>query len=370
MPRTKSDIPSYRRHRASGHAVVTLNGRDIYLGRHGSPQSRAEYDRVVNEWLALGRHLPDRCDGESGEWLVKELIHGYRAYVIANSSDYEVEKLAYALKPVRKMYGDTPASKFGPVAFQAVRQSMIDAGLGASTIRQRLGIIKRMVGWGVANEKLPGDALYRLQAVPQLRSGRNGVKAPKKVKPAPEEDIRAILPHLNPVVRAMVELQDLTGARPGEIRRITTGQIDRSVDPWLLKVTAHKSERFGHDRTIPLGPRAQALLKPWLKADPDAPLFSPKDACERVREAVRRPTRTDQQRAKRRAKKPTWKASDLYSKGAYRWAIARACDKAKVPRFVPNQIRHTAATRIRRRFGLEAAQVVLGHSKANTTEIW
>src|SRR5262249_4354731 len=38
-------IPSYRRHRASGQAVVTLNGVDHYLGRFNSPESKAEYDR-------------------------------------------------------------------------------------------------------------------------------------------------------------------------------------------------------------------------------------------------------------------------------------------------------------------------------------
>jgi site-specific recombinase XerD len=51
-------------------------------------------------------------------------------------------------------------------------------------------------------------------------------------------------------------------------------------------------------------------------------------------------------------------------------AIDRATAKAGVPRFAPNQIRHAAATRIRRQFGLEAAQVILGHSNMNTTEIY
>jgi hypothetical protein len=50
--------PSYRLHKPSGQAVVTLKGRDFYLGRHGSPESRAEYDRLVGEWLANGRRLP------------------------------------------------------------------------------------------------------------------------------------------------------------------------------------------------------------------------------------------------------------------------------------------------------------------------
>jgi hypothetical protein len=50
-PRT----PSYRLHKPSGQAVVTLNGRDVYLGKHGTPESRAEYDRLIAEWLLNGR---------------------------------------------------------------------------------------------------------------------------------------------------------------------------------------------------------------------------------------------------------------------------------------------------------------------------
>ena len=42
--------PSYRLHKPTGQAVVTLDGRDLYLGRHGSPESRTEYDRLVTEW--------------------------------------------------------------------------------------------------------------------------------------------------------------------------------------------------------------------------------------------------------------------------------------------------------------------------------
>ena len=45
VPRHKN--PTYRLHKATGQAVVTLGGRDIYLGRHGTPESQAEYDRIL-----------------------------------------------------------------------------------------------------------------------------------------------------------------------------------------------------------------------------------------------------------------------------------------------------------------------------------
>jgi hypothetical protein len=53
--------PSYRLHKPSGQAVVTIAGKDFYLGRFGDPASKAEYDRLIAEWLTNGRRLP--CPG-------------------------------------------------------------------------------------------------------------------------------------------------------------------------------------------------------------------------------------------------------------------------------------------------------------------
>ena len=47
-------IPSYRHHKPTGQAVVTLNGKDHYLGLWGTAASRAEYDRLIGEWIANG----------------------------------------------------------------------------------------------------------------------------------------------------------------------------------------------------------------------------------------------------------------------------------------------------------------------------
>ncbi|MCA9151059.1 MAG: hypothetical protein KDA92_17225 [Planctomycetales bacterium] len=57
MPRLSKSLPKYRKHRASGQAIVTLNGHDFYLGPHGSKASVAEYDRLTAEWLANGRSV-------------------------------------------------------------------------------------------------------------------------------------------------------------------------------------------------------------------------------------------------------------------------------------------------------------------------
>ena len=55
---------------------------------------------------------------------------------------------------------------------------------------------------------------------------------------------------------------------------------------------------------------------------------------------------------------------------SYRRAIERGAKAAEVPEWAPNQLRHTRGTEVRKRYGLEAAQVVLGHSQANVTQVY
>jgi integrase len=363
-------IPSYTRHKASGQAVVRLSGVDHYLGRFNSPESRVEYNRVIAEWLARGRRPADPS-GDGSDTRMKELIAGYHSYLVGTQPEID-DKIRLALKAVRELYGETPAAKFGPVAFKAIRLKMVESGLSITTIRDRMGVIRRMVAWGVENELLPADALQRIKAVSGLRAGRDGVKASRKVKPVAEEHIEAILPHVSPTIRAMIELQRLTGMRPGEVWRITTGQIDRTVDPWIYQPTQHKTVDRGKDRAIPIGPRAQQVLAAWLKADPDKILFSPIEAMgDHWRELrARRKTKVQPSQRDRRVKNPKRKRHDTYNRFSYGNAIERGCLRAGIPVFTANQIRHTYATRVRREFGLEAAQVLLGHSKADVTQIY
>src|ERR1022692_4114147 len=139
MSKHRLSIPSYRRHRASGQAVVTLNGVDHYLGPHGTEASKAEYDRITSEWLVRGRRV---ATDHGGDPLVKELVLGYYAYCVSTMRDVEVDKVKLAMKPVRALYGESKVSAFNPVAFKAVRLRLIKEELAISTIRDRMGIIQ------------------------------------------------------------------------------------------------------------------------------------------------------------------------------------------------------------------------------------
>src|SRR3954447_25534441 len=55
MPPRLRKVPSSRLHKPTGQAVVRLDRRDHYLGKHGTEASQEAYRRKVAEWLTTGR---------------------------------------------------------------------------------------------------------------------------------------------------------------------------------------------------------------------------------------------------------------------------------------------------------------------------
>jgi integrase len=164
--------------------------------------------------------------------------------------------------------------------------------------------------------------------------------------------------------------------RPGEVVQMRMGDLDRAGRVWLYRPQRHKLEHQGADRVIPLGPQAQAVLAAFVRLDPLTPCFSPKEA-ERERRKVMRaarrtkvwPSHTTDAIRKRKGWGPE-RLRDTYDSASYRRAVDRACKAAGIASWSPNQLRHSAATRIRKELGLEVAQAVLGHRQLETTQVY
>lgn len=102
-------------------------------------------------------------------------------------------------------------------------------------------------------------------------------------------------------------------------------------------------------------------------------LFCPRDVVEEMqarRRAARKTKRTPSEQVRRRTANPKAKVGLRYTRRSYRQAIVRACQKAGVPEWSPLQLRHTAATVIRAKYGIEAAQLILGHARADVTQVY
>jgi integrase len=404
MRRIGTKPPSYRLHRPSGRAVVTLDGRDHYLGPHGSEVSRAEYDRLVSEWLAHRRRPPGSSGSVPGLTVSELLLRYWRFaeghYRRDGRPTRHLENIRDAVRPVRALYGHSEAASFGAASLKAVRRAMIDSGLARRTIANRIGKVRQVFRWAAENELVDVSVYQSLMVVSGLRKGRDGVRETPPVRPVPIVDVEAVLPFLTAQVAGFVRLQLLTGMRPGEAASMKADEVDRSGEVWVYRPSRHKAE--GHDRVraIPIGPKAREVLRPFLEgASEGSYLFRPRDAVEarnERRKAERKTPMTPSQRARTRKRSPRRPPGPLYSKNAYRSAIWRACDRAfphpslsaigpddltevqrfelaawrKAHRWHPNRLRHTAATRIRDRYGLEAAQAVLGHARADVTQVY
>ena len=129
MSKTSSlRVPSYRRHKPTNQAVVTINGQDIYLGRWNSAASKAEYDRIVSEWLSVGRSLSFGALSEGvtvSELLLAYLKYAKAYYPAGRRGEYANMKLA--VRPLRRLYGKTLAADFGPAQYKAVRLTLIES---------------------------------------------------------------------------------------------------------------------------------------------------------------------------------------------------------------------------------------------------
>ncbi len=155
--------PGYRRHRQSGHAIVTLSDglgrrRDVLLGKYGTAASRQEYARVIAEWESSGRQLSIK--EKLPDLTVAELITRFWPWVQNyyrrpdGTETSEVGGFMYSLRPLNHLYGSTPAVGFGPAGLKAVRELMIhgyqharygpQGGLARSEINHRIKRIRRM----------------------------------------------------------------------------------------------------------------------------------------------------------------------------------------------------------------------------------
>lgn len=366
MPRTEAvsapatrKEPAYLRHKRSGQAYVMVAGRQVYLGPYGSLESRRRYEDVLGVWRR-NRDAEAPLPGPQvlvREPVVGDLILSYLRWVSGEFSPSMISNVRQASGYLRGLYGHHPIARLGATEMRALRAALVERGLARKTINKHLGLVRGMVRWGVEEGIVPPDVSGLVGAVRGIKPGRAGAIDLPPVAPVDDEIVERTLPHLHPTIAAMVRFQRLTGCRPQDVRQMTMQGLDRSGEVWIYRPTKHKTSYTGRIRVIAIGPRAQAVLGPFLRRDETLPIFT------RGRGGRRGISR------------------DYYAK-----SIAKACARAfppppmlvpeRVPEWIaarrwsPNRLRHTAATQVRAAFGLEASQVVLGHARADVTQIY
>jgi integrase len=392
----KPRVPSYRLHRQSGQAVVTLTDaitgqrKDFLLGKHNTDVSREEYKRVVLEWESRSRRLPQV--EPSRDLTIAELIARYWQHVEAyyrhadGTPTGEVQAMRYALRPLNHLCGKLSVAEFSPFTLKAVRELMIHGyshpqyGPQSPHCRTRINAqvkrIRRMFKWAVENGLASALIQQALAAVAPLKRGRTEARESEPVQPVSRAVVEDTLPILRPMLADMVRLQLETGMRPGELVVMRACDLDMTGKVWLYRPRAHKTEHHGHDRIVPIGPKGQEIIRRHLSVDLQAFLFSPRKLMEERAVTLRaaRKTKVQPSQVCRQKRRPKRKPGERYTPHAYAHAIANAIKrhnkKKPAAEHLPHwhQLRHQRALELKREAGLDVARAVLGHRSPAVTE--
>ena len=387
-------VPKYRKH-SGGSAFICWRGKRHYLGEFNTAESKAAYSRFLKKYVIPSLDLQGvAAKGQVPESTVGGLCAGYLTHLKETLSPHGVSTWTGLLNFVVREVGEYLCSDFGPLDLKDVRQTLVDEGMHGPPeieqitkkkrkyskpltrhyVNQCVDRIRRIFRWGVENELVPPDVLTALRAVQGLRIGRTTAPENEPIEPADPAAVDAVLAILHPIGVDMVRVHQLTGMRPGDLCRMTPGEIDRSADVWIYQPLKHKTAYRGRKRQVPIGPKCQAILRPYLDRAGGKCLFSPAEAVAQFNEARRK--RSKKATAKKRIRPP----ADEYTPHSYRKMIDRAIERINLQRdkdgqpqikpWSPNQLRHSLGTEVRKKFGLEGAQVMLGHARADVTQIY
>ena len=372
MPkRSDGTVPVMCRHKAKNMAIVRVNGKQLYLGKWGSREAAEAYQRFLAKYLS-GKLEFSGNDPQTISVidLCAEYIQWAERYYLRDEKPTaELFVVKGIVEILISNYGSMAAKDIDSTHMEEIIEIFIKKKYAARTISKYTGFTKRIFKWGAQKRLVPSSVYADLSIITPPAAGKLGVPKRTKVLPVSYKDIEAVKPLVSPQVRALIELQILSAARPGELVVLRKCDIDTSGDVWFADISErHKTAWRGQSRVIYFGPKSQEVLRPFMDRQPEAYLFSALEGAAAMKASGAKARRRSDQKPS--AKQTDRKVGDHYSVYSYRRAITRACEAAKITEWHPHQLRHTSATALRFEHDLEAAQAMLGQSDISATQIY
>ena len=263
-------LPQYRVHKAKNLAYARIGGKDVYLGRAHSPESRAQYHAVIGEHLAgkPPRKSPprplERTALTIGE-LAERWYHAVRSKEGPRSrTTYEA---GYTAAELTEKYASCLVVEFGPLAFKAIRGQMVEKGRSRQGVNRLMNRIRRCIRWGVGEELVPPDRIDALAAVDGLRYGTAPETKPRTAADprAVEVCIRWLQDQDNSGAAGIIRFIRATGCRPSEAASARWHNVTLAGDMPHYRPERHKTAHHGIERVIPLNSDAIAAVNSCLK---------------------------------------------------------------------------------------------------------
>jgi len=190
-----------------------------------------------------------------------------------------IHEIRIVIRALRELCGSIPVTEFTPLKMKAAMQGWVVDKCSRSEVNRRVGVTKPILKWAGGEELIPASVYHGLTVVTGLKQRRTTARELDPVQPVEDETVDATLPHLSRAVAGLVEMQRLTGMRPGEVCWVRRCDIDTGGKVWLYRPPIHKTAWCGKVREIAIGPKAQKLLREFFSANLEVYLFAP-GGCE------------------------------------------------------------------------------------------
>lgn len=335
-------IPKVSWHGPTQRAYLTWKGKRYYLGRwvdKGQPipkPVKLEYEKIIGQLFHLGRVVEE----VSAEITVQEICAKFLTEHAEKRFDSgEVDNWRQATVKLCRLFGDLPASQLTPLKLRHFQDHLVQGKYARSHINKLQRRVIRIWGWAVSYDLLDPALLVGLQSVPALRMGLPGVTEAPEIDLVPLDLVKQTIEKIHEPVKSMIQVQLMTGCRPGEVRGMTWGDIDQSGEMWIYRPAKHKTAHWGKKRVIPLTQKVQEILLKFPRERPTDFVFDPGSRVE----------------------------NKSYHRQSYSRAIKVCCEAHGLAVWNPRQLRKLAAQRVDDMLGIEHSSALLGHSGSDVT---
>ena len=384
--------PRLCHHKQRDYAYITVSGKQIYLGKWGSDEAQAAYDRFLLNWVKASEDKQQQQPSDPRTWFtVTEVavayVDEYRKRPVKNRSD--LKTFLRISKRLAVLFPNREADSFRIRDLETLRDSFQKQGFTRNGKEQKhsrtylnklISRTKTMFSWGASKEMVSAETVARLRLCQPLRKGLTTAPEPPQHHIIPTEDYKAVLAFLPAYYKDLIEILHLTGMRPSEICNMKVNEIEQTKKLWVYRPSSHKTAYHGNHRIIPIGKQAQKILKRHLTdRNENDYVFTPARAMRSC---------WDEKRASRKSPvQPSQRKRDEERQGKYSKyreqinpttigrVVSRACHKAIEAKklshpWTPYDLRHTAITLVITQFGAETARHFAGHSNLDTQRIY
>lgn len=376
MPRRRrGEPPRLCHHKASNQGYVFIEGKCIYLGTFGTPECRQRYRAELLRWEEeqKGERVERKVYLGRGA-TIAELVEAFMREVADVKFQIDGEKTTswkacrlFLRDDLAARFGDMRADEFRHPEFEEYRQKYIQKGYARGSMKNVIARILVLFRWGHKKGVVSAETLTSLATSPEPDEGEErdpvGHVEPatlaKLLEFLKQPSAKCDYPARRQRLSAMMEIQYLVGMRPGELVRMKSSEIrqdatvlvkgktiqifDEAGKPyagWVFQPGRHKNLKRGRYLAYLIGPKARALLEPYLPQNSEAYLWQGRLARTHL----------------------TYEA--------YQKIVREVCVRAGLPHIAVNQLRHGAATRYGLIAGIESASNVLNHASLDTTAIY